>query len=933
MLLLFFLILYDFYIYWHSIIYNSYIMRKIFTLLSIGMIFYISANATSPIKKDSIAVNKDSIPPIETRQANDNPISGGPNASFEPTRTATPNPASIYVNRDTEINSYTPEDLVRKILLNTHTSSDAQRIQNVEHSGWNWNQPTKTWIKNSRVPHNNVWGRAANPSQGGVVAQYEEDERSLAYFANGDNAGFELDYGLLMGTGPVLMAEGPNVTNHGMNDGMTNNKTTNATLQNRNAMHGEEEFGYSSTFNPTSLGPYSNGTFYRKHEPNKPWNPDQSFDRDLDALTSDDIIWTTCGSTLEFDFQPAISQATFDYVFASDEYPEGVYQANDVFGFFISGPYDTPPGSDIENTTAPFSIINPTTLTEHTRSGDDSVYYRYNIARLPDNNPVGIDYVNWGINNAMYTKTMTTNPYSVTNSTDYHYADPTTMSLADVLTYRYATGYDPTPNGIATDVNTRLGITSGRYYYVPTNPDLFKYNHVGQNMMEYDGYTVKLQAIADKLIPGKWYHLKLAVAQTVQKDGVTQYLLDNNHGSSVFLANLDLGKLESNLKNPYLITDLDQFGQDANGNSYLYDDCDQYVLTFKFDTIAAKNQSVVQLSYENIDPDYLTGTIADTIKDRNGNIILKYNKLFPDDTLHLAGKDDTLRHYQFRISTDYPAFENGEYIKIITSVIGGNSDTLKHQLFNRVGWDVQYTPATIISYGSLKLNLVGGSNRIFYSLDNGDTWNFARDTASGKELPFSNWELLSLNENFDILLKEPASCWMDTIHMYTGGGNVTIQRYIDIPNVTGMSTTPTAGKHYAEGHQDFSFYATFTGSPLNLKAKGYYSGTILDLDSKAELQDDGSYKYTIRQVTEPWTIFVDYTSNNGVHNQNITDLSVWTNGKSLLINSPASCVANIYTLTGILYKQEEVNGNKTIQLPSGVYIVVINNNQYKILIR
>lgn len=907
-------------------------MKKIFTLLSFSFACTIMVNAASPIKRDSISVKTDSVPQIGTRQAYDDPVSGGPSASFEPTRTTNPQLNSIHVNRDAVINTYTPEDLVRKILLNSHSTADAQRIQNVEHSGWNWDQTNRKWVQNARVPDNNVWGHAANPSQGGVVATYEANERSLAYFSNGVNASFELDSGLLMGTGPVLMAEGPNVTNHGMNDGMTNNKTTHPSLQNRNTMHGVEEFGYSSTFNPTSLGPYGNGTFYRKHEPNQSWNPDQSFDRDLDALTSDNIIWTTCGSSLEFDFQPAVGQATFDYVFASDEYPEGVYQANDVFGFFITGPYDEPPGSDIENTTVPFSISDPTLLTEHTRSSNDSVYYRYNIARLPDNKPVGIDYVNWGINNAMYTLTMTTNPYSATNSGNYDYADPYTMSLTDVQQYRYVTGYDPTP-GIATEVYTRLGLTNNRYYFVPTNPHLFKYNHVGQDMMEYDGYTVKLQAIADKLIPGKWYHLKLAVAQTVQKNSSTQYLLDNNHGSAVFLANLDLGKLESNLKNPYHITQLDDFGEDAEGNSYLYDCCDQYILTLEFDTVAAKNQSTVYISYENINPDYLQSVTPTTDVDTDGNTIYQYKKLFPDDTIQLAGKHDTIRHYQFRISAEYPEFINGEYIKIITTVAGGNSDTLKHQLFNRVGWNVRYRPVTEVDKGVLNLNLVGGSNKIFYSLDNGDTWKFARDTASGKELSFSNWELLSLADEFDILLKEPRSCWYDTIHINTGNGSVNIQRYIDIPEVTGMSTEPKAGRYYVESHKNFTFYTTFYGESLNIKAIGYYSKNILDLDSQAEPQADGSFKYTIPKVTEPWTVFIDYDTNNGVNNQEIAGEKIWTDGNMLHINSQETCLINIYTLSGTLYKQTEVSGSKAIQLPTGLYIVTLHNKQYKVIIK
>ena len=59
-------------------------------------------------------------------------------------------------------------------------------------------------------------------------------------------------------------------------------------------------------------------------------------DPDLSALATSSI---TTGSKLEFDFIPHTDIITFDYVFASEEYP--VYSCavyNDVFGFFISGP-------------------------------------------------------------------------------------------------------------------------------------------------------------------------------------------------------------------------------------------------------------------------------------------------------------------------------------------------------------------------------------------------------------------------------------------------------------------------------------------------------------------------------------------------------------------------------------------------------------------
>ena len=52
----------------------------------------------------------------------------------------------------------------------------------------------------------------------------------------------------------------------------------------------------------------------------------------LDTLATNDVC------ILEFDFIPLGNQVDFQYVFASEEYPDYVCSINDIFGFFISGP-------------------------------------------------------------------------------------------------------------------------------------------------------------------------------------------------------------------------------------------------------------------------------------------------------------------------------------------------------------------------------------------------------------------------------------------------------------------------------------------------------------------------------------------------------------------------------------------------------------------
>ncbi len=87
----------------------------------------------------------------------------------------------------------------------------------------------------------------------------------------------------------------------------------------------------------------------------------RSGDADLNIISG---VTTFDASVLEFDFVPASDTLRFNYVFASEEYPEFVGGlVNDAFGFFISGPGISGPFSSnsqnvaiIPGTTTPVTI-------------------------------------------------------------------------------------------------------------------------------------------------------------------------------------------------------------------------------------------------------------------------------------------------------------------------------------------------------------------------------------------------------------------------------------------------------------------------------------------------------------------------------------------------------------------------------------------------
>lgn len=112
--------------------------------------------------------------------------------------------------------------------------------------------------------------------------EYAGHEKGIGYFEGGEDV-IGIDRGIILATGPIGSAEGPNSSGKESGNFRTNNG-----------------------------------------------------DRDLSQMSEAPILDAV---GLEFDFVPLDSVVTFRYVFASEEYCEFVGKIfNDVFGFFVSGP-------------------------------------------------------------------------------------------------------------------------------------------------------------------------------------------------------------------------------------------------------------------------------------------------------------------------------------------------------------------------------------------------------------------------------------------------------------------------------------------------------------------------------------------------------------------------------------------------------------------
>lgn len=170
---------------------------------------------------------------------------------------------SIAVGRNELYKNLSPEELIEKVFVRTGSCTSIENVK-VEVYGWN----------------GSIW---------------ESEARGLAYFEKADS-NFPMESGLILSTGDVREAEGPNNVASAMGGGIDNNPR-----------------------------PYLNP------------DPDLQAILNKQSRPGLDPYAVTNFTVLEFDFVPTGTNMEFKYIFASEEYPSWVgSEYNDVFGFFIN---------------------------------------------------------------------------------------------------------------------------------------------------------------------------------------------------------------------------------------------------------------------------------------------------------------------------------------------------------------------------------------------------------------------------------------------------------------------------------------------------------------------------------------------------------------------------------------------------------------------
>lgn len=285
---------------------------------------YLDKDFPEELAKRRAQTLMDNYPKIQTRSA-----------GYAPT----PVSGSIWLDRDSitgapnasHAHNFTPEEFVKDIFVKGGREVADQAIRNVTLISSTWNgSMTDTW--------NN---KGIMGPFGGDAGTWTSDDRELLYFDHGDTTTmipgwdgnpvpvFGMYSGFLLSTGPGLLAEGINSTSGGL------------------------AFGFSDW--ATIGGGVPPATTKR--------------DPDLSAIASPYLLQTL--TSLEFDFRSYTDSVIFQYIFASEEFPDySNSTVNDAFGFFVSGPG----------------------LTDEWGNTGDTI----NIARYPNGVPITVNSSNWG---------------------------------------------------------------------------------------------------------------------------------------------------------------------------------------------------------------------------------------------------------------------------------------------------------------------------------------------------------------------------------------------------------------------------------------------------------------------------------------------------------------------------------------------------------
>jgi hypothetical protein len=164
----------------------------------------------------------------------------------------------------------------------------------------------------------------------------------------------------------------------------------------------------------------------------------------------------------------------------------------------------------------------------------------------------------------------------------------------------------------------------------------------------------------------------------------------------------------------------------------------------------------------------------------------------------------------------------------------------------------------------------------------------------------------------------------------------TMQREIILFAGQGLELSVDPSKiHYVMIGSDFVFNVK-AGTGYNLDKLQVVSGIDHRDNGQGiviEKNADGSATVTVKYVTEP-ILYLTVTLGTAQANETPEATKIWAAGENLYIRALQPATINVYTMSGILFRQITVSeGLTTEQLPRGIYTVLMEGKAYKVSIK
>ena len=168
----------------------------------------------------------------------------------------------------------------------------------------------------------------------------------------------------------------------------------------------------------------------------------------------------------------------------------------------------------------------------------------------------------------------------------------------------------------------------------------------------------------------------------------------------------------------------------------------------------------------------------------------------------------------------------------------------------------------------------------------------------------------------------PPRCHEETYCFYVKRDPVPVpHRAVFIPTVEGVTVvSPGVGYSSIPSQKNFTFRVKYAGEPMTVTAKRLIDGRTVEVLTGTR-NADGEYEYVIRRVMQDLTL--EFTKT--VANTLVDQPSVWANSGAVRIHAPKETTVRIYSASGVLVKQATVQGDKTVPLSAGLYLVVLSD--------